>query len=105
MQVNSWVTDEQLRTWQTFIDQMCFGGLTSCVPLAFASLAKGTYGRFCRSRSGDVWIEISESLRCDPNEARRTLTHELIHAYLYLIGDPSSQRRNSSGRCISNRKP
>lgn len=42
----------------------------------------------------DRLIKIAERLLGDPREVRLTLLHEMVHAWLYLTGDPSHQMRN-----------
>ncbi len=58
-----------------------------------APMRECKYGHALRD---DRLIEIAERLLGDPAELRRTLLHEMIHAWLYVTCDPSHQARNES---------
>lgn len=58
-----------------------------------APMRERKYGHALRD---DRLIEIAERLLGDPAELRRTLLHEMIHAWLYVTRDPSHQCRNES---------
>lgn len=87
--------DETLVAWMRELNQKHFEGLLLRIPVFFEAQEDRIAGRFV-FHDGACRIEVNKNLRDDPVEARRTLLHEMIHAYIHRRGGPSSHRRNSA---------
>lgn len=86
------MTDSDLVRLKHELDRLHFGGALQSVAIQFTKLPEGHFGSYF-PRTGVV---ISNALADSPIELRRTVIHELIHAFLDHVNDPSVQRRNES---------
>ncbi|MFC4253178.1 SprT-like domain-containing protein [Sinimarinibacterium flocculans] len=84
------ITESDLATLKDEIDRRHFGGALKDVTIRFAMLPVGHFGSYAPR----VGVEISSALADAPKELRKTVVHELIHAFLARVKDPSTQRRN-----------